>query len=425
MSLNYEMKSNLNDKAVDEFLNSQTKEGTFKSYKTVMKQYLQYTQKTGQELLDIKKADTTFQVENSMLNYRKHILSKGKSENYAVGSIMTIRGFYAYYRMPLMFRKQESRKLGEKNRTTTDYLFDKEDLAKMALAGNLKERYVLLVGKSIGLRASDFLSLTYGQLRSLKLENEAPIALGEIATKKERIRAFPFLDSDAIPIVKAWLDSHKEPKDSDKILDDTEDNLSVILQTLAKKSGMEIENGAVHGKRVRFHCMRKFLIDRLSAYAGESQWKQIVGKSIDEGAYVSQDQLRGIFLRAMPTLLIDGNGFKAKKLEELENALRAVESENGISKTRIDMMQKTVDEQNIKFDRLLGNWESLFKGTKDIIQDQKRTITELLTEDYPITISVIDSETGKRTIETINTPEELKRFREDLRKRQESEIHAH
>ena len=70
MSLNYEMKSNLNDKAVDEFLNSQTKEGTFKSYKTVMKQYLRFSKKTGQELLDIKKADKTFQVENSMLNYR-------------------------------------------------------------------------------------------------------------------------------------------------------------------------------------------------------------------------------------------------------------------------------------------------------------------------------------------------------------------
>jgi hypothetical protein len=344
MSLNYEMKSNLNDKAVDEFLNSQTKEGTFKSYKTVMKQYLQYSQKTGQELLDIKKADTAFQVENSMLNYRKHILSKGKSENYAVGSIMTIRGFYAYYRMPLMFRKQESRKLGEKNRTTTDYLFDKEDLAKMALAGNLKERYVLLVGKSVGLRASDFLGFTYGNLRSLKLDGDAPIALGEIATKKERIKAFPFLDSDAVPIVKAMLEANKDKKDDDRVLTDTEDNLSVILQTLAKKAGMEIENGAVHGKRIRFHCLRKFLIDRLSAYAGESQWKQIVGKSIDEGAYVSQDQLKGVFTRAMKDLLINGNGMKAKKLMELENALLESQRKLSAVETTNEVLRKRIDE---------------------------------------------------------------------------------
>jgi site-specific recombinase XerC len=120
--------------------------------------------------------------------------------------------------MPLQFRKQESKKLTESNRSTQDYLFDKEDLAKMALAGNLKERYVLLVGKSIGLRASDFLSLTYGTFRSLKLDNDAPLSLGETGTGKEKIRAYPFLDSDAIPIIKAWLDSHKDAKDSDKTL---------------------------------------------------------------------------------------------------------------------------------------------------------------------------------------------------------------
>jgi len=176
------MKSNLNDMVADEFLNSQTKEGTFKTYKTQMKQYLEFTGKTGQELLDIKRNDKDFQVETTMFGYRKFLLGKGKSENYATSSIGAIRGFYSYFRMPLQFRRQESRKLTEKNRSTTDYVFDKEDLSKMALSGSLKERCVLLVGKSIGLRASDFLTLNFGQLRSLKLEVEAPIALGEIAT---------------------------------------------------------------------------------------------------------------------------------------------------------------------------------------------------------------------------------------------------
>lgn len=268
-----------------------------------------------------------------------------------------------------MFRRNESKKLTEKNRSTQDFLFDKDDLAKMALVGNLKERYVLLVGKSIGLRASDFLSLTFGCYRSLKLESDAPIALGEIATQKESIRAFPFLDSDAIPIVKAWLDSHKEAKDSDRILDDTEDNLSVILQTLAGKAGMEVINGASHGKRIRFHCMRKFLIDRLSAYASESQWKQIVGKSIEEGAYVSQDQLRGVFTRAMKDLLINGNGIKAKKLIELENALldsqrkiSALETTNQVLRQRLDEMentQKTMQKTIMNMDARLNALEEV------------------------------------------------------------------
>jgi len=310
-----------------------------------------------------------------MLNYRKYILSKGKSQNYAVGQVMTVRGFYAYYRMPLMLRKQESRKLSEKNRTTTDYQFDKEDLAKMALAGNLKERYVLLVGKSVGLRASDFLGFTYGNFRSLKLDNEAPLALGETKTQKESVRAYPFLDSDAIPIVKAWLDSHKDAKDSDKILDDTEDNLSVILQTLCKKAGMEIDDhGTIHGKRVRFHCLRKFLIDRLSATSSESQWKQIVGKTIDEAAYVSQDQLRGIFTRAMKDLLINGNG-KTKKLMEIENALidsqrkiTSLETQNEALRNHMEKLEQRLIENNLSINKQIANLQ----------EDQRNQAFEIL-----------------------------------------------
>jgi hypothetical protein len=41
------MKSNLNDTLADEFLNAQTKEGTFSTYKCQLKQYLQWTGKTG------------------------------------------------------------------------------------------------------------------------------------------------------------------------------------------------------------------------------------------------------------------------------------------------------------------------------------------------------------------------------------------
>jgi hypothetical protein len=252
--------------------------------------------------------------------------------------------------MPLIFRKHESRKLTEKNRVTSDFLFDREDLAKMALCGNLKERYILIVGKSVGLRASDFLKFTYGQFRSLKLESDAPITIGEIGTLKESVKAYPFLDSDAIPIVKQMLESNKDAKDNDKILNDSEDNLSVVLQTLGKKAGFEVdEHGMVDGKRIRFHCLRKFLIDHLSAFASESQWKQIVGKTISEAAYVSTDQLRNVFSRAMPSILINGNGAKTRKLIELEQALlesqrklTVVETTNELLRNRMEKLETTL-----------------------------------------------------------------------------------
>jgi hypothetical protein len=358
--LSFDMKSDSGDKVIDDFLNAQTKLGTFKTYKTQMKVFLEFKKMTGEEILNEKRNDKDFRVETSILEFRKWILQRGKSENYATSTIGAVRGFYSFYRMPLIFRKHESRKLTEKNRVTSDFLFDREDLAKMALCGNLKERYILIVGKSVGLRASDFLKFTYGQFRSLKLETDAPIAIGEIGTLKESVKAYPFLDSDVIPIVKQMLESNKDKKDSDKILIDTEDNLSVILQNLAKKAGFEVENGAVHGRRIRFHCLRKFLIDHLSAFASESQWKQIVGKTISEAAYVSTDQLRNVYSRAMPSILINGNGAKTRKLIELEQALiesqrrqTALETTNETLRNRMEKLETTlaglgVDVNSIK-----------------------------------------------------------------------------
>ncbi|MGD0644113.1 MAG: hypothetical protein ABSA75_04340 [Candidatus Bathyarchaeia archaeon] len=414
----------MDDLEVNQFLDSIEKPSTKATYKTSMKFYLDFTGKSGKELLEIKKADKDFKVEESMMAFKKWILeekwkieaeSKPKttkrgtvrkepkpySSSFAVNAMMTARSFYAYYRMPLVFRKQEAKTLKQKTRTTQDYLFDKEDLAKMALVADLKQRYVLLLGKSVGLRASDFTTFTYGQFRCLKLDNDAPIAIGEIMTQKENVLAYPFLDSDAIPIVKQILESNRDKKDSDKIIVDTEDNLSVVLQTLAKKAGID-----PHGKRIRFHCLRKFTIDHLSALASESQWKQIVGKAISEGAYVSQDQLRGVYLRAMPSLLINGNGIKAKKLIELENALRAVESENATSKTRIDLLQKTVEEL-----------KKSIEGLYHIQQTFPKTLEHTL----------FNKKTGKMEtyFETVNNPQEqeesIKKFQEKAKKLSEAE----
>ena len=330
---------------------------------------------TGQQLLDEKKADTNFEVENKIVLFRKTILDKGLSECYATTAINCVRGFYAYYRTPLVFRKQESKRLNENLRTTTDYLFDREDLSKMALAGSLKERYVLLVGKSLGMRAGDFIKLTFGQFRSLKLDSDPPVAMGQIGTGKERIIAYPFLDSDAVPIVKLWLDSHKDKKDTDRMLDDGRENLSVVLQTLATKSGLDVKNGSVHGKRVRFHCLRKFLIDRLSAYAGESQWKQIVGKAISEGAYVSQDQLQGVYLRAMKDIVINGNGVKVKKLVDLENALTDSQKRLGALEITNEALRKELSKTSMD----LGTVFKQISRMKPIF-DNLDEITEFLQE---------------------------------------------
>ena len=116
---------------------------------------------------------------------------------------------------------------------------------------------------------------------------------------KEKVPAFPFIDSDAQPIVKLMLEKMNRDgrtKPTEKMLMYShEKELSQIIKRLTARAGIETGN-----KQVRFHCLRKFLIDNLSRFMSESKWKQIVGKMIDEKAYVSADSLREDYKRAMP-----------------------------------------------------------------------------------------------------------------------------
>jgi len=193
----------------------------------------------------------------------------------------------------------------------------------MEAQANPTEKYILLVGKSVGLRVGDFLNITYGKLRSLNLNAEAPIFIGETVTMKEHVKAYPFLDSDSIPIVKAILERNPQAKDTDRILDYTDASLTQSIQRLMAKAHID-----THGQIARFHNLRKYLIDRLSAVASESQWKQIVGKKIEEGAYISQDQLRDVYLRAMPSIIINGNGKNLVKVEALESEVKELRTKN-------------------------------------------------------------------------------------------------
>ena len=111
--------------------------------------------------------------------------------------------------------------------------------------------------------------------------------------------AYPFIDSDAQPVIKLMLEQmtrEGRTNATEKMLTyEYSKELTQVLKRLVVRAGIVTGN-----KRVRFHCLRKFLIDNLSRFMSESKWKQIVGKVIDEKAYVSEDSLREDYKRAMP-----------------------------------------------------------------------------------------------------------------------------
>lgn len=231
------------------------------------------------------------------MGFRKWVEERGLSENTSKTAVGAVRSFFAFNRVTLELRRSEARQLTEAKRKTEDYRFSREDLKRMADVGDLEEKYVVVVGKSFGLRASDFLRLTRGDLEPY-VNREIPICIGPISTQKESVTSYPFIDIDALPIIKLMLERmtrESRTKPDERMLTfENEISLSRVLKKLADEAGIE------HGNKIiRFHCLRKFLIDRLASHMSTEKWKQIVGKKISEGAYVSPDSLREDYSRAM------------------------------------------------------------------------------------------------------------------------------
>ena len=280
------------DKASEEWLDAQ-KQSTRYVYRSMWRKFLSYVEMDGVQILEDRKHDKEHEWEQKLLEFHRKLM-KEKSENFARTASMAVRSFFRFHYSPLVFRRPENKQLKEAKNITEDYKFTKDELAKMSFVGNLQEKYIVIAGKSFGLRTGDFLKFTKGDLESY-IDREPPISIGKIITQKGHIPAFPFIDYDAKPVIVEMLEKmNREGKTSpsERMLDIEKGGLNKALKRLAKKAGIRIGN-----KRVRFHCLRKFLIDRLSAYTSESKWKQIVGKKISEGAYVSEELLRSIYLK--------------------------------------------------------------------------------------------------------------------------------
>jgi len=285
------------DKATETWLNAQ-KKSTMPVYKTYWGYFVEFMGLTGDKIIESRKTDKDYNWEKQVMDFKQWMINnKGQSDNSAKTASATVRGFFSFHRLPLQFRRSESARLSEAKRKYEDYKFSREDLQKMVEVADLTEKYVIVVGKSFGLRAGDFLRLVRGDLEPY-VEREPPISIGEKETEKKGVMAYSFIDSDAKPIIKLMLDYMNikgRINPTDKMLSfGDEIQLTRVLRRVAVKAGIKFGN-----KRIRFHCLRKFLIDRLSSHMSESKWKQIVGKTISEGAYVSSESLRDDYARAM------------------------------------------------------------------------------------------------------------------------------
>lgn len=336
----YAVTTDLEDKTIAEFLNAQ-KKNTKHVYACYLRRLAEFTTESGSEMLRNHKV-----WERKIFAYQEFLRQRKYSPNYIESNLGAIRGFFSFYRKPLVLTSQERKKIRQRTRTTEDYEFSSETLAKMYLCGHTaKSRYVVAVAKSIGLRSEDFVSITYGQLRRLDLNAEIPLFLGSVETSKEGVKAYCFLDSDAVIAVKELLAVSADKPDSERVWSYHPKYLSPLLRRLARKAHIE-----AHGQQIRFHCFRKFLFDNLNTVMSLEKAKQIIGKATSESAYLSPNTLRESFALVMPKITFNGsNGVKTKVVE--------LESENRALKARIQELESAQNKNDNTLSKMRTEFE--------------------------------------------------------------------
>lgn len=231
-----------------------------------------------------------------------------------------VRSFFSFHRLDLKFTRQQSRILNREPKPIIRYYdFTLEDIKSMTRIAKPKERYILLVARSIGLRAGDFVNLKQGSFLA-HFDEEPPCSLGEIWTEKEGAYAKPFLDADAKEAAESWLTILKAKGCYDpekRMIEIEEEELTQNLKRLVKRA--RIETG---GEQIRFHSLRVFLITRLSKVLEENRWKQIVGKKVPEKAYVKPFEIHEDFKKVIPLIAVSDLSFGSR--DELEMLRREV-----------------------------------------------------------------------------------------------------
>ena len=250
------------------------------------------------------------------------LISRGVKSDTAVSYSSPVRGFFRFHRYPLQIRKHA---LPEIEGTSGDHTLTREQLKRMHDVGDIKERAILLSGKDLGLRISDFQilkrELILAEIERAKLEEhevDYPIEF-TILTKKEKIPACCHVMYETVEALQMYWKTMPNSEywfpngDKGHI---TDAQLNYILRKLwsvayndPKVLEKPIGIGEKTSGRIRWHGLRDFLISSM-ANANINKWaiKFMVGKKVskDMKEYLSGLDKKELFKQAESRITLTG-----------------------------------------------------------------------------------------------------------------------
>lgn len=327
---------------VDDWLEGIPSPQTRKNYKNGLKKFEEYYGKGIETLIG---SDEAGRVIEKFFVWMK---DKGSPQNTCRNMTNAPIQFLKYFDTPVKYRKN----LGIYNTTLTtrDHLLTVDEVRQMWQVASLEEK-VMIKTWMLGLRIGDASKIEWQQFNFKATEEPQEVLIN---TRKESIIAHIFIDAEFQKLLEKYIPTLDQKNkflfQSEKGGNVKEKQLLRRLQSLQKKAGIDAKS-QVFG----WHIGRKLFL-RTCAELGITSWnaQMMCGKSVEKSiaAYINGIQLRNDAIKVYNVLKMEisnGNNGKVTRLEETVNAL---EKENMVFKTRLDLLQKQFEKLNATVERL-------------------------------------------------------------------------
>lgn len=309
---------------------------TFKEYRHGLKKFSGWYGKDLDTILterrkDLESKDAVRRFEHKLEEFHRSLMEEGYAVNSCRTMTLGLIQLFNYFDLDMKMRviSSEAKRTVETDRS---YPLTIEDVRRMySSADSLRDKALLLIGKDLGLRLADVLSIKKDEVPDL--DQQPPIPFQRV-TGKEKVLARGFLSEETVNILKAYLPTLRSKLNpylfpsngKSSITDDTVNN---TLKALAEKAKLKVPKG----QTLTFHCFRKlFLTYCIESGVGLTAGKLMCGKAVPktDGTYIRNTRLKKLFVQLRKMIRVtDAVAYTAgtDRIEQLEKTIEALKQD--------------------------------------------------------------------------------------------------
>lgn len=335
---------------LDDYFYTVKSEKSKQTYEEYFRYFQEFSKMTVVDLLKLSQK----KAQDKLINYVKYMRNKKLAYSSINGRMAPIISFLELNDV-LVNKRKIKRYYGEQRKTVKDEAYTTEDIQTMLSQATLREKTMILIYSSSGIRRDAIVDLRlnhlekiqeYGLYKITVYENSKEEYTGfltpEASNMVDRYLKFREQSGEKLtkdsPLIRNQFNSNRMDKASNPEPIDSR-NLNYVMRQVLLKTGLREANQPVYDRHEKmiFHAFRKFFTNKLIESGVNTEHRFLLeGHALkgQDSAYVriSEKQLLEQYVRALNNLTISDEERLKIKVEKLE-----------IENSRIDDLQAQID----------------------------------------------------------------------------------